>query len=86
MLYQNKGNMTLTFIEKIEQSFSTLSQKNGKFGIYDELVNETWSNDVEKDKILETVYKILDLFNNSTTEQQKVLYNSEISDIINLIN
>lgn len=86
MLYQNKGNMTLTFIEKIEQSFSTLHQNNGKFGIYDELVNETWSNDVEKDKILETVYKILDLFNNSTTEQQKVLYNSEISDIINLIN
>ena len=32
--------MTQDFINKVEESFVTLSKKNGKFGIYDELVKE----------------------------------------------
>ena len=77
--------MTQEFINKVEYSFSTLSQKDGKFGIFDSLVKETWENDPEKDQILETVYKILDLFNSSNPEQQKVLYNSEVSDVIKMV-
>lgn len=77
--------MTQEFINKVEFSFSTLTQNNGKFGIFDELVKEIWNNDPEKDQILETVYKIIDLFNSSNTEQQKVLFNSEVSDVIKMI-
>jgi hypothetical protein len=77
--------MTQEFINKVEYSFSTLAEKNGKFGIFDEAVKEVWENDPEKDQILETVYKILDLFNNSNPEQQKVLYNSEVSDVIKMV-
>lgn len=78
--------MTQDFINKVEESFVTLSKKNGKFGIYDELVKETWENDPEGEMVIETVYKILDLFNNSNEEQQTILFNSEISEIINKIN
>ena len=77
--------MTQEFINKVEFSFSTLTQNNGKFGIFDSLVKEIWNNDPEKDQILETVYKIIDLFNSSNTEQQKVLFNSEVSDVIKMI-
>jgi len=77
--------MTQEFINKVEFSFSTLTQNNGKFGIFDELVKEIWNNDPEKDQILETVYKIIDLFNSSNTEQQKVLFNSEVSDVIKMV-
>lgn len=77
--------MTQDFIDKIEYSFSTLVNNNGRFSIYDELVEETWTGDPDKKLILETVYKILNLFNTSTTEQQAIIFNSEVSDIINMI-
>jgi len=77
--------MSQDFINKIEFSFSTLSQNNGKFFIFDELVKDTWNKDPEKDQILETVYKIIDLFNSSNSEQQKVLFNSEVSEIIKMV-
>ncbi len=77
--------MTQKFINKVEHSFSTLCQNNGKFGIFESLVEENLNGDAEKEQILDTVHKILDLFNTSSAEQQKVLFNSEISDVINMI-
>ena len=77
--------MTQDFVNKIEYSFSTLVNNNGRFSIFDELVKETWSNDPEGELILETVYKILDLFNTSTPEQQENLFNSEVSDVIKML-
>ena len=77
--------MTQDFINKIEFSFSTLIQSTGRFSIYDELVEETWAGDPDEELILETVHKILNLFNTSTPEQQAIIFNSEVSDIINMV-
>jgi len=77
--------MTPEFIRKVESSFLTLHESNGKFFIFEKLLIENLDEDPEKDKIIEIVHKILDLFNSSDAEKQKELYNSEISDIIKMI-
>lgn len=73
------------FIQKVENSFETLSSSEDEktFGIFDTLVKVELKNDP---KVLETVYKILDLFNSSTTEQLDVLFSIEISEVINMVN
>jgi hypothetical protein len=78
--------MTPEFIKKVEESFSTLQENNGIFFIHEELVNKMWNKDTDKEQILTTVNNILNLFNNSSYEKQTELYNSEIIDVINLIN
>jgi uncharacterized protein YlzI (FlbEa/FlbD family) len=84
-LYEQKQRvMTQEFINKVEESFLTLHKSNGKFYIFEELVIEVLNKDSEKDQIIETVHKILELFNKSDVETQEVLYNSEISDVIKM--
>lgn len=77
--------MTQEFIEKVEESFFTLHANNGKFFIFEDLLIEEWNDDPEKDQIIETVHKILDLFNSSDVKKQEELYNSEISDVIKMV-
>ncbi len=66
--------MTQEFILKIEESFTTLIEHNGHYSIDDVLVNKIWSKDPEKEQIIETVNKILNLFNSSSPEKQDELY------------
>jgi hypothetical protein len=78
--------MTQEFIEKVEESFFTLHANNGKFFIFEDLLVKELEEDPEKDQVIDTVHKILDLFNSSDAEKQEELYNSEISDVIEMIN
>lgn len=77
--------MTQEFISKVESSFLTLHESNGKYYIFEDLLTNLWLKDPEKDQIIETVHKILELFNSSDAEKQEELYNSEISDVIKML-
>lgn len=77
--------MTQEFIRKVESSFLTLHKSNGKYFIFENLLIEKLNEDSEKDQIMDTVHKILNLFNTSDTETQEILYNSEISDVIKMV-
>ena len=76
--------MTQDFIKKVEFSFETLScDKNKKnFDIFDSLVKDYLKNDPD---VLETVYKILNLLNNSTPEQLEKIFSIETSELIKMV-
>ena len=79
--------MTQGFINKVEESFLSLSENKTGFTIYDALVEATWKNDPEGELVIETVYKILDLFNSSTPEYVDYLFSGiETEEVIKIAN
>jgi len=74
--------ITEDFINKVEHSFDTLSESKSGFCVFDDLVKDELENEPV---VLETVYKILDLFNSSTPEQLDVLFSIETSEVIKMV-
>ena len=76
--------ITQDFIKKVEDSFETLScDKNKKnFAVFYSLVKESLENEPD---VLDTVYKILYLLNNSTPEQVEVLLSIDTYELIKMV-
>jgi hypothetical protein len=76
-----------SFVDKVNESFFSLSENETVFSISDDLVKDTWKNDPEGELVIETVYKILDLFNSSTPEQLDYLFSGiEVEEVIKIAN
>lgn len=77
----------MTFTEKIEKSFDTLvlSDKGDCYCVWNELIYDRNVDDPDRDLIIETVNKILDLLNKSDKETQTKILNTEVSDLIEMV-
>ena len=78
----------MTFVEKIEKSLDTfkLNDTGDSFMVWEKLNKFRFEDDPDYDKIVETVDKIVNLINKSDKKIQTDLINSEVSDLINMVN
>ena len=77
----------MTFTEKVEHLLKiglTPNDNDDNYHLFDELVKSSFENDKDKEDIINTTYKIVELINNSTDNRNE-LFNSEISDLIKLV-
>lgn len=72
-------------VEKILLDTFTPNDQNDGYHVWDTEVEMLLQNDPDKDKIVETINKIVSLINESDKQTQIDLIDKEISDLIDMV-